>query len=724
MTFARFIASGGGSGFVPVAPGTAGSLVALLIGAGLFALSPWILAGAALIASVGGVWAVRASESKGDPGWIVIDEFAGQWIAMLGLGVLTPSGLLAAFGLFRLFDIWKPGPVGWADRWHTPAGVMADDIVAGAMAGAILVVGRYFFHLFLSVVICGFLFSASTAQAASPPAAEAQHGMVVSAQRLAAEAGIAILKQGGNAIDAAVAVGYAEAVTNPCCGNIGGGGFMVARLADGRNVFIDFRETAPSAATANMYLDAEGKPIRDASLHGWRSVAIPGTVAGLDAALTKYGTLPREMVMAPAISLALNGFELTRGDTDLIARGAAILRRDPAAAHIFLRPDGSPPEPGDRLVQPDLAATLARIATQGPAAFYQGPIPAAIETISGGALKAADFTAYKIVESAPLSCIYRGYVFLSSPPPSSGGTALCEILGVLQDYNLRESGFNSARSVHLMTEAMRHAYLDRNTYLGDPAFVANPLDWLLSPEHAAAIRGAITDKATPSSDLRPGTAPHEKPETTHYSVIDHKGNAVAVTYTINGMFGAGVMAPGAGFLLNDEMDDFTVKPGSPNLFGLVQGAANAIAPGKRPLSSMAPTIVLRDGHVAMVLGSPGGSRIITIVLQVALNAIDHGMAPQAAVDAPRIHHQWLPDVIAAEPFALSADTKAALTAMGYKIVEQTPWGSAASITVGGATTQPGGVSSGNDATATRGMRPGLFYGANDPRRPAGAAVGY
>ena len=572
----------------------------------------------------------------------------------------------------------------------------------------------------MSVFACGSHF----AQAASPPAVEGVHGMVVSGQRLAAEAGVAILKQGGNAIDAAVAVGYAEAVTNPCCGNIGGGGFMVAHLADGRNIFIDFRETAPSAATANMFLDAEGKPIRDASLHGWKAAAVPGTVAGLDAALAKYGTLPRETVMAPALLLALEGFVLTRADADLIARGAAILRRDPAAARIFLRPDGSPPQPGDRLTQPDLAATLARIATQGPAAFYQGPIPAAIEAVSEGTLKAADFAAYRIAEAEPLSCTYRGFVFLSSPPPSSGGTALCEILGVLQGYDLRTSGFNSARSVHLMTEAMRHAYLDRNTYLGDPAFVTNPLEWLLSPQHAAAIRGAITDKATPSADLHPGTAPHEKPETTHYSVADNKGNAVAVTYTINGMFGAGVMAPGAGFLLNDEMDDFTVKPGSPNLFGLVQGSANAIAPGKRPLSSMAPTIVLRDGKVAMVLGSPGGARIITIVLQVALNAIDHGMAPQAAVDAPRIHHQWLPDVIAAEPFALSADTKAALTAMGYKIAEQTPWGSAASITLGAPAEAHRAASAGNDSTATGASGTDLFRGASDPRRPAGAAVGY
>ena len=551
--------------------------------------------------------------------------------------------------------------------------------------------------------------------------------MVVSAQRLAAEAGIKILKQGGNAIDAAVAVGYAEAVTNPCCGNIGGGGFMVAHLADGKSVFLNFRETAPAASSANMYLDAAGNPEKGASLIGWKAVATPGTVAGLDAALAKYGTMKRATVMAPAIALARDGFVLTRGDTDIIAKGAPTLRRDPAAAAIFLYPDGSPPEPGERLRQPALAATLAAIAAHGPSAFYTGAIPAQIETAAhagGGVLAAADLASYNITESQPLSCEYRGFTILSAPPPSSGGTTVCEILTILQPYDLHATGFASARTVHLMTEAMRHAYLDRNTYLGDPAFVKNPLDWLLSERHAADIRSTIGDRATPSATLTAGSGAHERPETTHYSVIDSKGNAVAVTYTINGLFGAGVMAPGAGFLLNNEMDDFTVKPGTPNLFGLVQGAANAIAPGKRPLSSMSPTIVLRDGHVAMVLGSPGGSRIITIVLQVLLNMIDHGMAPQQAVDAPRIHHQWLPDVIAAEPFALSADTRAALESMGYRIREQTPWGAVALIAVGPVAAPKTAESSGNDAALSGATRPGWFYGANDPRRPAGAAIGY
>ncbi len=351
MTIARFIASGCGSGYFPVAPGTAGSLVAAILGAMLFAQSPWLLAGAALAITAGGVWAVRASEAKGDPGWIVIDEFAGQWIALLGLASLSAVGLLAAFALFRLFDIWKPGPVGWADRWHTPAGVMADDVIAGAMAAGVLlalrcvgafggdnVAGRIWLAL---VSAFQALFLVAGAHAASPPAAEAQHGMVVSGHRLAAEAGVAILKQGGNAVDAAVAVGYAEAVTNPCCGNIGGGGFLVARLANGRSVFINFRETAPAAATPTMFLDDHGKPVTDASLHGWKAVAVPGTVAGLDAALSQYGTLPRATVMAPAIALARDGFVLGRADADLFEHGAAKLRRDPAVARVFLHPDGS-----------------------------------------------------------------------------------------------------------------------------------------------------------------------------------------------------------------------------------------------------------------------------------------------------------------------------------------------------------------------------------------------
>ncbi len=564
--------------------------------------------------------------------------------------------------------------------------------------------------------------------AASRPAVEAEGGMVVSAQHLATQAGVEILRAGGNAVDAAVAVGYALAVVNPCCGNIGGGGFMTLRLVDGRTTFLDFREVAPAAAVRDMYLDGAGNVVPRASLDGWRAAGVPGTVAGLEAALTQYGTLPRAQVMAPAIRLARDGFALVRGDTDILEAGAGRLRRDVEAARIFLKPDGSVPKPGERLVQPELAAVLQAIAARGAEAFYQGEVPVAVEAAAkagGGVIQASDFAAYKVREMAPLSCPYRNWVVVSAPPPSSGGTVICMVLGILEGYDLRAAGFNSARSVHLMTEALRHAYLDRNTHLGDPDFVKNPLERLLSRDYAVAIREKINpERATPSRELAPGVAPHERPETTHYSVADAAGNVVAVTYTINGGFGAGVVAPGTGFLLNNEMDDFTVKPGVPNLFGLVQGEANSIAPGKRPLSSMSPTILLRDGQPVAVLGSPGGSRIISIVLQVILNLVDHGMELQEAVNAPRVHHQWLPDELFAETRALSPDTRRLLEAMGHKVTEQAPWGAVAAILrpwpraaapVAGAVVP--------DSALSGRMRPGFFYGASDDRRPAGLAAG-
>ena len=571
------------------------------------------------------------------------------------------------------------------------------------------------------------------ARAASKPALEATHGMVVSAQHLASDVGVEILKQGGNAVDAAVAVGYAEAVTNPCCGNTGGGGFMVIHLASsGRDVFVNFRETAPGAATADMYLGADGNPVRGASVDGYRAVAVPGTVLGLETALARYGSLSRARVMAPAIRLAREGFILTRGDTDIIDAGARRFRSDPEAARVFLHPDGSAYQPGERLLQPQLARTLEAIARGGSDAFYKtgaGATNAARVAQAmrdhGGILTTQDLADYTVTESAPVYCSYRGYQIASAPPPSSGGTTLCEILQILEGYDLKGMGFHSAAAVHVMTEAMRHAYVDRNSLLGDPAFVRNPVAKLLTPEYAALIRAQIDPQRAGSSALiKPGTAPHEKPETTHYSVADSAGNAVSVTYTINGLFGAAVMAPGTGYMLNDEMDDFTVKPGVPNLFGLVQGTANAIAPGKRPLSSMSPTLVLRDGRVAMVVGSPGGSRIITITLEVLLNLIDYGMEPQEAVNATRIHHQWLPDVIAAEPYALSADTLQALQSRGYTIIEQSPWGAAELIAipqVGSGADRP---SSGNDAALGGRLRAGMMYGASDDRRAAGSAAGY
>ena len=573
------------------------------------------------------------------------------------------------------------------------------------------------------------LLVSGTLHAASTPAVEAKNGMVVTSQYLASQVGTDILKMGGNAVDAAVAVGYAQAVVNPCCGNIGGGGFMTIHLADGTDTFINFRETAPAAASADMYLDKEGKVTKDASLYGYLAAGVPGTVLGMDSAQKKYGKLTRQQVMAPAIKLAQEGFVLTRADTDILDTTVKRFRQDPESARIFLRKNGEALQPGDRLIQADLADTLTAISEKGPDAFYQGKIPQAVEAAAkkgGGILTAADFANYKITETAPITCSYRGYKFVSSPPPSSGGVTLCETLNVLEGYDLKSMGFNSAAYIHTLTEAMRHAYMDRNTFLGDPEFVKNPIDRLLSKSYAADIRKQIVaNKATPSVEVQPGMQPHEKPETTHYSIVDHDGNAVSTTYTVNGRFGAVVIAPGTGFFLNDEMDDFTVKVGEQNLYGLVQGATNSIAPGKRPLSSMSPTLVTKDGKTFMVLGSPGGSRIITITLQTALNVIDHGMAPQEAVDAPRIHHQWLPDEVYYEQRGVSADSLNLLKTMGYKMVEQNPWGAAELILVGLAGVE--GVSpanSGNDSAVSGKVREGYLYGANDVRRPAGAAIGY
>ena len=551
-----------------------------------------------------------------------------------------------------------------------------------------------------SLLAALFLLAALGGDAAAA-AVEAEHGMVVSAQHYASEIGAGILAQGGNAIDAAVAVGYALAVVDPCCGNIGGGGFMTIHLKDGRDTFINFRETAPAAATAAMYLDTAGQPVDDLSRSGYLAAGVPGTVMGLERAATEYGRLARHALLAPAIALARDGYVLSRADADIL--DGKRFAKDPVAAKIFLRPDGARLEPGDRLVQTDLAATLEEIAQQGPDAFYRGPIPMAIEKASsenGGILTTQDFADYSVVETPPLTCSYRGYHIVSAPPPSSGGTAICEILNILEGYDLKALGFRSASSVRLMIEAMRRAYRDRNTYLGDPVFVQNPLERLLSKDYAAAIRTAINaGSTTPAAALQP---PKEKAETTHYSVVDAEGNAVAVTYTINGSFGAAVIAPGTGFFLNNEMDDFTVKPGAPNLYGLVQGEANAIAPGKRPLSSMSPTLVEKDGRVVLVLGSPGGSRIITAVLETILNIVDYGMAPQEAVGAPRLHFQGLPDEVAYERSGLASETIAELSGTGYKLVEQRLWGAVELIEIAN----------------------GRLYGANDPRRPAGAAVGY
>jgi len=565
------------------------------------------------------------------------------------------------------------------------------------------------------------------AAAADPAPVSASRGMVVTAQRLASEVGAQVLRDGGNAVDAAVAVGYALAVTYPAAGNLGGGGFMTLRLADGRTAFLDFRERAPLAATPGMFLDESGNVAPRRSLDTWLAVGVPGSAAGLELARTRYGTLPRAALMAPAIRLASEGFVLTPGDMSVISTATKDLGKDPAAAAIFLH-DGQAMRPGDRLMQPDLARSLQAISDAGPDALYRGPVGAAIVAAShagGGIIEQRDLEAYRVRELHPVECDYRGYHIISAPPPSSGGVILCEILGILGGYDLRAMGWHSAAEVHVMVEAMRHAYYDRNNRLGDPDFVENPLAQLLDPAYHAAIRVKINpDRATPSSSLVAAAPAKEGTNTTHYSVVDAAGNAVAVTYTLNDWFGVRKVAPGTGIVMNNEMDDFTAKPGVPNMFGLVQGEANAVAPGKTPLSSMSPTIVTRGGKLAMVIGSPGGARIITIVLNAIINAVDHDMTVQEAVDAPRIHHQWLPDTIYAERFALSPDTRALLEAKGHKITEGKPWGVAEGVIAGGPALTQAAEASGT-GSLTLGAMPsgGALFGAHDARGGAGAASG-
>ena len=567
-------------------------------------------------------------------------------------------------------------------------------------------------------IVGGFAVSVITlaaAHAASVAPVAAENGMVVTAQHLATRVGVDVLKDGGNAVDAAVAVGYALAVVYPAAGNLGGGGFMTVQFADGRTTFLDFREKAPLAATANMYLDKEGNVVKGLSTLGHLAVAVPGTVSGLETALAKYGTMKRAALIAPAIRYAQDGFVLEQGDADLFVTATADFKKDAATAAIFLN-QGEPFAPGQRLVQKDLAAPLKLIAEKGEAGFYQGPVGAAIVASSKegkGIITQADLDQYQTRELKPVACNYRGYGIVSAPPPSSGGVVICEILNILEGYPMKELGFRSAQAVHYQIEAMRHAYVDRNSYLGDPDFVTNPLERLLSKDHAAKVRAAIDPaKAGVSKDIQPGVAPHEGSNTTHYSIVDRWGNAVSVTYTLNEWFGARVTAAKTGVLLNDEMDDFTSKIGVPNLYGLVQGEANSIAPSKRPLSSMSPTIVTKDGKPVMVVGTPGGSRIITAVLHTIVNVIDYGMNVQEAVDAPKFHQQWLPETTNVDAFALSPDTRKILEGWGQKFSGPQPVNHLAAILVGAPSL--GGKPVGKNR----------FYGANDPRRDTGLAAGY
>jgi gamma-glutamyltranspeptidase/glutathione hydrolase len=559
------------------------------------------------------------------------------------------------------------------------------------------------------------LLAAPAVEAASERPVAAEKGMVVTAQHLATEVGVDILKRGGNAIDAAIAVGYALAVVYPAAGNLGGGGFMTVQFADGRKTFLDFREKAPHAARRDMFLDQEGHVIKGLTTTGWLAVGVPGTVSGLEYARKKYGTMPRAALIDPAIRLADDGFTLEQGDVDMLTSSAQDLKKFSGTAEIFLN-KGQNFATGEKLVQVELADTLRLIRQQGVDGFYRGKTAAAIVKASqagGGIISAEDLENYRVRELPPLECDYRGYHVISPPPPGSGGVAICEMLNILEGYPLHQLGSESAEATHDEIEAMRHAFADRNSLLGDPDFVKNPVKELIDQSYAARIRDAIRpDRAGVSSEIRPGVAPHEGSNTTHFSIIDNAGNAVSLTYTLNDWFGAKVVASGTGVLMNDEMDDFAPNPGATNPDGAIQGDANSIAPGKTPLSSMTPTILTRDGKPVLVLGTPGGARIITTVLQTIVNVVDFGMDIQEAVDATRIHHQWMPDVTRTEPYALSPDTRKLLEGMGYRFENSEPANHVAAIIVGAPSL------SGKPVGRNR------YYGANDPRGGTGLAAGY
>jgi gamma-glutamyltranspeptidase / glutathione hydrolase len=541
----------------------------------------------------------------------------------------------------------------------------------------------------------------------TPHSVTAQHGMVVAQEKIAAQIGADVLARGGNAVDAAVATGFAMAVTYPRAGNIGGGGFMVIHsAAHNEDVAIDYRETAPAATTKQIFLDAEGKPDPAKSRDSALGIGIPGTVAGLALALEKYGSGKFTLadLLKDAIALAKDGFVITDDGADTLPEWHRRLARWPASQKIFSRADGTSLHEGDTLVQTDLAATLSAIAEQGPRGFYQGPVAEKLVSgirDAGGIMTLEDLKAYQPVLRAPVRGSYRGYDIVSMPLPSSGGIVLLETLNILEGFSMADAPQGSALSLHLMVEAMKRGYGDRAHYLGDPAFVDVPVATLIAKDYAAKQRvGIDPDRATPWSDALSAKAPHEGSNTTHFSVADSAGNAVSNTYTLNFSYGVGMVADGTGVLLNNELDDFTAAPGASNAYGLVGFGANLPGPGKRPLSSMSPTIVLKDGKPVLVTGSPGGSRIISTVLQVIVDVLDYHMDIAAAVAAPRLHHQWLPDEIRIES-GFADDTLAALRAKGHRIVE------------------PMGQTSANSIAIT----PDGLLGAPDPRTRGAAAAG-
>ncbi|WP_104578552.1 gamma-glutamyltransferase [Helicobacter felis] len=552
----------------------------------------------------------------------------------------------------------------------------------------------------VAVVLWASVGIASSVLAASLPPIKGR-ALALSSHPLADKIGQKVLDEGGNAIDAAVAMGYALAVVHPVAGNLGGGGFAVIHLANGENITLDFREKAPLGASRNMYLDKNGNVIPKLSTDGYLAAGVPGTVAGLEAMLKKYGTKKRAVLIQPAIELAQKGFRLTQRQGETMLDAKPRFAKYASSRKYFLKKGLVAYSAGDLLVQKDLAKTLTLIKNGGAQAFYKGPIADLIAkdmAKNGGIITKKDLASYQVVWRKPIEGSYRGYKIISMAPPSSGGTHIIEMLNTMENANIHDLGFGSSKTIHIMAEAMRQAYADRSVFMGDPDFIDVPTARLTDKDYAKKIyQGIPKDKALDSAKINPGLGQiHEGKNTTHYSVADKWGNAVSITYTINDYYGSAAAINGAGFLLNNEMDDFSIKPGVPNLYGLVGGDANAIEPGKRPLSSMSPTIVLKQNKIFMVVGSPGGARIITTVLQVISNVIDHGMNISQAVSAPRFHMQWLPDEIRTEPFGMVKDVQENLEKMGYKVVVKPVMGDVNAIVVD--------------------QKSRLMYGAQDPRK--------
>lgn len=553
----------------------------------------------------------------------------------------------------------------------------------------------------------------NASQAAGREPVRARHGIVASTNEVASRVGVEIMKRGGNAVDAAIAVAFALAVTHPAAGNLGGGGFMMIRLRDGRSTAIDYREMAPAAAHRNVYLDKNGELIKGegGSLVGYRAAGIPGTVRGMELALKKYGSgkLTWSQLVEPARRLAANGFAVTYELARSLKGTDEYLSQYPETKRIYLR-NGNFYKEGEIFRQPELAATFARLQRSGPNEFYQGETARLIVADMkrhNGLMTMDDLRGYVAKERAPLHGTYRGHEIISMPPPSSGGAVLIEMLNILEGFDLQKNEANSSDRYHLMAEAMRRAFADRAEYMGDADFVKVPVAGLIDKSYAATLRATINaDRASTSAEVRAGRPTgYESDETTHFTVVDAAGNAVSNTYTLNNSYGSAAVAKGTGMLLNDEMDDFAAKPGTPNMYGLIQGERNAVAPQKRPLSAMTPTIVLRkDGSLWFTVGSPGGPTIINTVLCIITNVIDYDMNIQQAIDAPRIHHQWLPDELVGEPFGLSGDTQRALTARGHTLAKLRYLGDAEGIMIEEKT--------------------GMRLGATDPRRSDGQAVGY